>query len=124
MRLGWRRCGFRVVTLGWRLTLQTLHSSTGGFQFGPSNMNMDACRNLYGITFCDGANGYGNVREMSPSSSGWMYKDLYDFTGGSDGAGSVGIVTIDADGNLYGTTNHGGSSPGSNGLGVVWEITP
>jgi uncharacterized repeat protein (TIGR03803 family) len=44
---------------------------------------------------------------------------LHDFTGGSDGAEPWGRVTIDANGNLYGTAALGGA----NNKGVVWEIT-
>jgi uncharacterized repeat protein (TIGR03803 family) len=53
-------------------------------------------------------------------SRGWLYTELYDFTGGSDGAGPVGNLVMDANGNLYGTTSAGGA----NGAGVIWEITP
>ena len=49
----------------------------------------------------------------------WTFTDLYDFTGGSDGGGPVGNVTLDANGNLFGTTNYGGTY----GWGVVFEIT-
>jgi uncharacterized repeat protein (TIGR03803 family) len=103
---------------GW--TLQTLYSFSGGSQCGPGNISTDSAGNLYGTTFCAGANGYGNVWELVRSSGGWMYKDLYDFAGGSDGANPNGTVTIDATGNLYGTANYGGE----HNFGVVWEITP
>jgi uncharacterized repeat protein (TIGR03803 family) len=103
---------------GW--TLQTLYSFAGSHQCGPTNISMDEAGNLYGTTFCDGTNGYGNVWELARSGSGWVYKDLYDFTGASDGANPNGTVTVDANGNLYGTTYYGGEQ----NLGVVWEITP
>lgn len=43
---------------------------------------------------------------------------LHSFTGGGDGAGPEAGVTMDAAGNLYGTTNTGGT----NGLGVVFKL--
>jgi hypothetical protein len=55
-----------------------------------------------------------------------IYTDLHDFTGGSDGAFPLGGVAVDANGNLFGTTEIGGmtSSDCTEGCGVVWEITP
>jgi uncharacterized repeat protein (TIGR03803 family) len=101
---------------GWTLT--TLHSfagSLGSFAV----LTMDASGNLYGTTFLDGAYGQGNVFELSPSNGSWIYTSLHDFTGGSDGGRPFGQVTLDANGNLYGTASMGGA----NGNGVVWEIT-
>ena len=43
---------------------------------------------LYGTTYCDGAHNAGNVWELTPSGSSWIYTDLYDFTGGNDGGKS------------------------------------
>jgi uncharacterized repeat protein (TIGR03803 family) len=82
---------------------------------------MDAAGNLYGTTCADGANQLGNVFSLSPSNGGgWTYTSLYDFTGGNDGSCPYGTVAMDAHGNLYGTASSGGSQ----GFGVVWEITP
>ncbi len=82
--------------------------------------------NLYGTTSEDGAYGYGNVFKLSPSNGGWTYTSLYDFTGGNDGKYPYSNVALDAKGNLYGTTNSGGTGSGcaAGGCGVVWEITP
>jgi len=52
---------------------------------------------------------------------------LHQFTGGSDGCAPLyEALTLDAAGNLYGTTVDGGN-PGCYdkiGCGVVFEITP
>jgi uncharacterized repeat protein (TIGR03803 family) len=86
---------------------------------------MDAAENLYGTTFRDGPYGAGNVFRLTPADGGWTYTSLHDFTGGSDGGWPTSEVTIDANGNLYGTASIGGSSNFCNfGCGVVWEITP
>jgi len=88
---------------------------------GPeANLIMDANGNLYGTTFADGAYGYGNVFKLTPSNGNWTYTDLYDFTGGNDGANPESSVSFDASDNLYGTAEYGGAY----GNGVVWEITP
>ncbi len=81
---------------------------------------MDGAGNLYGTTVCDGANRAGNVWELTPSENGWTYTSLHDFTDGSDGAEGYCKVSFDPEGNLYGTTFRGGSD----GVGVIWEITP
>jgi uncharacterized repeat protein (TIGR03803 family) len=42
--------------------------------------------------------------------------------GGTNGAYPYGGVTMDAQGNLYGTTSGGGPGGQNGGLGTVWEI--
>ena len=103
---------------GWTYSL--LHSFTGGANCGPWSPLAMSGGNLYGDTVCDGANSAGSVFELSPSGNGWTYSSLYDFTGGDDGKFAYGGVTVDASGNLYGTTLRGGLTL----QGVVWTITP
>ncbi len=83
---------------------------------------MDAAGNLYGTTEGGGAYGYGTVFKLTRSNSRWTYTSLHDFTGRSDSGGAYpfGGVVRDANGNLYGTTDEGGT----NDQGVVFEITP
>lgn len=112
---------------GWNFTV--LHSFTG--QYGPfATLTMDGAGNLYGTAFAPGAFGKGSVFKLTHNGGGWIFTDLHDFTGGDDGANPIGGVTLDAAGNLYGTTLSGGIA-GDNcpfqvnvGCGVVWEITP
>ncbi len=102
-------------------TYSLLYSFTGGASCGSwGNLVMDGAGNLYGTTLCDGTNKAGNVFKLTPSGGSWTYTSLHDFTGGSDGKNPYSNVVIDANGNLYGTTYAGGSQ----GVGVVWEITP
>jgi uncharacterized repeat protein (TIGR03803 family) len=112
----------------WTFSLQ--YSWSGGW--GPDdNLAMDAFGNLYGTTYQDGAYGSGSVFKLTPIGGGWTYTDLHDFNPlviPLEGSGPNGGVTLDASGNLYGTTVYGGSYGGENcggiGCGVVWEITP
>jgi len=105
---------------GWTYTL--LHSFTG--QFGPfATLSIDSAGNLYGTTYADGAFGAGSVFKLSRSGQGWAFTDLHDFSGGSDGANPVGGVSVDSNGNLYGTTSAGGQNQSCDRCGVVWEIT-
>jgi uncharacterized repeat protein (TIGR03803 family) len=110
---------FELTPSNGHWTFSVLYSFMGSA--GPANsLVMDAAGNLYGTTVQDGAFGAGNVFELSPSGGSWVYTDLYDFTGASDGANPFGGVILDASGNLYGTTEAGGA----NGDGVIFEITP
>ena len=81
---------------------------------------MDASGSLYDTTSLGGAYGKGSIFKLTPSNGAWAYTDLHDFTGGSDGGTPSSSVTIDTNGNLYGTAAFGGAY----NQGVVWEITP
>jgi hypothetical protein len=80
---------------------------------------MDSAGKIYGTNFMDGAYGYGSTFTLTSTVSGWKYKDLHDFTGGSDGGYPGGGVVLDAHGNLYGTAVLGGAE----NMGVIYEIT-
>jgi len=115
---------FELSAGTWNFNLLYGFSSNLAFPGPEESLTMDAAGNLYGTTDEDGAYAKGNVFKISPSSNGWIYTDLYDFTGGSDGAYPVSNVVIDAQGNLYGTTSEGGAGSCQYGCGTVWEITP
>lgn len=93
---------------------------------GPNDsVVMDAAGNLYGTTLGGGAHQRGTVFRLTPSNSGWIYTNLHDFAGGSDGAAPSGKLILDSDGNLYGTTMNGGlNCAGSGGCGIAFEISP
>ena len=82
----------------------------------------DGSGNLYGSTFYGGNSnlGRGNVFKLAPDGTETL---LYSFTGGTDGGLPAGL-TMDAAGNLYGTTQQGGVIEGcqGHGCGVVFEI--
>jgi uncharacterized repeat protein (TIGR03803 family) len=86
----------------------------------------DAQGNLYGTTSAQGANGGGTVFELSPPSGGgtaWTYTVLYSFcalANCADGQTPVAELIFDSSGNLYGTTEAGGTS----GNGTVFELSP
>src|SRR5271165_1464902 len=118
---------FELTPSGGSWTFNLLYSFNGGTNCGPrAALVMDGTGNLYGTTFCDGANNLGSIFKLTPSSPYWTYGSLYDFTGGSDGSQPISNVIFDTAGNLYGTASTGGnhSACGSYGCGVVWKITP
>ncbi len=90
----------------------------------PSSLVEDASGNLYGTTRTGGANGFGTVFELSPTSNGWQRSTLHSFTGGRDGANPYFGVILDSAGNLYGTTGAGGDTSlcGGGGCGVVFQL--
>jgi hypothetical protein len=86
-----------------------------------ANLVMDSAGNLYGTTAGSSLElVYGTVFKLTPSDGGWIYTDLHNFTGGSDGAYPLSSIVLDSNGNLYGTASGGGTD----GYGTVWEITP
>lgn len=83
---------------------------------------VDAVGNLYGTAACGSFN-FGVVYELArpvPPKTQWIQTVLYSFTGGGDGQSPMSTLTIDAAGNLYGTTNTGGSGVG---VGTVFQLT-
>jgi uncharacterized repeat protein (TIGR03803 family) len=49
---------------------------------------------------------------------------LYSFTNGADGANPTSALVLDASGNLYGTTDNGGSTTCTTGCGTVFRLSP
>ncbi|MGC2112751.1 MAG: choice-of-anchor tandem repeat GloVer-containing protein [Candidatus Korobacteraceae bacterium] len=104
---------------GWVFNL--IYSFTGPNYVGSfGGLTMDAAGNLYGTTLGGGAFQQGSVFKLTHSNGTWTYTALHDFTAGNDGRSPYGQLIFDAAGNLYGTAGWGGS----NGKGLVWEITP
>lgn len=104
---------------GWTLT--TLHAFTntpdGSHPEGP--VTTDNVGRLFGTTSQGGAYGYGGVYQVQCLKSSCDTSILHDFNG-TDGASPAWVALIfDQAGNLYGTTENGGT----NNTGTVWELT-
>jgi uncharacterized repeat protein (TIGR03803 family) len=104
------------------------HVPTGGLVFGKGGA-------LFGVTSFGtivGVPSGGTVFQLQPPTAGhpqWTEQVLHSFTGGSDGYNPYGGATVDSKGNLYGTTAMAGGSDGThctgtNGCGVVFELSP
>ncbi len=87
---------------------------------------IDAVGNLFGVTLYGGYDpgndplGGGVMFALKPVSGGaYQYRVMHVFKGGpGDGARPVGGLTMDAAGNLYGTTSAGGSG----WTGIVFKL--
>jgi uncharacterized repeat protein (TIGR03803 family) len=104
-------------------TESILYTFTGGSDGGApvGGMIRDSSGNLYGTTSSGGGSNVGTVFELVPNGSGGYTESiLHDFTGSSDGANPVGRLLMDSGGNLYGTTEFGGS----NNTGTVFKLSP
>jgi uncharacterized repeat protein (TIGR03803 family) len=86
-----------------------------------AGMIIDAAGNLYGSTFYGGIYGAGNIFKLTPRGGSWVETQLYSFNNiGTDGFWPNARLTVDSQGNLYGTTFFGGSF----GVGIVFELMP
>jgi uncharacterized repeat protein (TIGR03803 family) len=105
-------------------TEQVLHS----FNFSDSDgfspeagLIVDAAGNLYGTTYFGGRYMGGTVFEFSPAGGGnWTEQILYGFGASDDGADPMASLVFDTAGNLYGTTDAGGTY----NWGTVFELSP
>ena len=107
---------------GGEWTETILHEFTGGSDGGVcySGVIMDSAGNLYGTNIVGGVDGVGTAYELSPTSNAdWQETVLHSFSGGHDGAMPFAGVILDQSGNLYGTTQGGGTA----GVGVAYELT-
>jgi uncharacterized repeat protein (TIGR03803 family) len=82
---------------------------------------IDSSDNLYGTTEWGGSSNFGTVFKIGASGQETL---LHSFAGGSDGVNPEGGVIEDSSGNLYGTTEGGGTGAGCGGYycGIVFKL--
>jgi uncharacterized repeat protein (TIGR03803 family) len=88
-----------------------------------TDLVIDKAGNLYGTSVQGGDFGSGTVFELAPTANGWAHTVLYSFRGGRDGGEPYKGVTLDSQGNLYGTAVTGGTGACEGGCGVVYKLT-
>jgi uncharacterized repeat protein (TIGR03803 family) len=87
---------------------------------GPIGLIIDSGGDLYGATLYGGTGAGGTVYELV-ANNGWNYSLLYPLASGNPHAyGPLARLTMDAAGNLYGTTFQGGQYA----TGSVFKLTP
>jgi uncharacterized repeat protein (TIGR03803 family) len=79
----------------------------------------DKAGNFYGVTPFGGY-GPGIIFKLTPDGKETILHNFAD--GQNDGAYPYGGVTMDAHGNLYGTTNDGGSGGMQQGPGILYKL--
>jgi len=108
---------------------KVIHNFAGGADDGQTpaaGLVFDKKGNLHGTTNMGGPYPCGDftcgtVFELSPvTGGGWKESILYTFIGGADGANPLSNLIFDSSGNLYGTTDGGGTSF----FGTVFELSP
>ena len=113
-------------TVGGPWTETVLHNFRYTFN-GSDGVNanaliIDSAGNLYSTTRSGGAYGLGTVFKLTNTAGRvWTETILFNFDGANGNASNAGLV-FDAHGNLYGTTQYGGTGTYSDG--TVFEVTP
>jgi uncharacterized repeat protein (TIGR03803 family) len=106
---------------------KVLYSFTGQKDgFGPyGGVIRDAAGNLYGTATAGGKTNSGTVFRLAPDG---IFTILHEFAGGpDDGSGPTSTLTMNGDGNLYGTTAAGGANMSDcfgEGCGTVFKLAP
>ena len=107
-------------------SFKVLHSF-GHIGLPDAGVILDKAGNLYGSTVFGGplncasnAVGCGTIYKLSPGTKSWTFTTIHTFNYG-DGAYPMGSLIMDRAGNLYGSTNGGGST--YNG-GVAFKLSP
>src|SRR6266446_6587638 len=106
-------------------TTEIIYSFAGEVdgEYADTDLVIDSTGNLYGTTVLGGDFGGGTVWQLTSSDTGWAHTVLYSFTGGADGGEPYKGVTLDAQGNIYGTAVTGGSGNCEGGCGVAYKLT-
>ena len=113
---------FKVTPAG---TLTTLHAFNDYDGYSPGGGLVQATDgNFYGTTVGGGAKGSGTVFRITPSGTLTTLHSFCSQTNCTDGYFPNGVVQA-SDGNLYGTTEYGGTNNDCNGVrcGTVFKIT-
>ena len=105
---------FKVDASGKETVLHSFAGSSDG-EYPFAGLVRDAKGNFYGVTTLGGRFGNGVVFKVDKAGKETL---LYTFTGGADGGNPFEGLIRDAKGNLYGTTEVGGTS----GLGTVYKV--
>ena len=94
------------------------NKTDGGFPY--AGLTPGSGGAFFGTTTQGGTLSRGVVFKLKPTGSGYAELVMYSFLGGKDGAEPYGGLTFDKKGDLFGTTQYGGSA----GHGTVFELKP
>jgi uncharacterized repeat protein (TIGR03803 family) len=120
----------------WQYKILHRFTSTDHAGFSPASLVLDQEGSVYSAAAWGGGGngcgwgGCGTVFKLTPGSDGkWREHVLYRFKGGTDAEEPTAGVVLDASGNIWGTTLHGGGGPcsdfwGGSGCGTVYKLIP
>ena len=113
-------CGiiYKITPSGQETILHTFRNREGA---SPNELMFDAQGNLWGTTAYGGAHNDGVIFKIT---TGGTYTDVYDFTGGMNGAIPYAGLIQDAEGNFYGTVGGGIVGCIQSGCGMIFKFTP
>jgi uncharacterized repeat protein (TIGR03803 family) len=106
-------------------TAEVIHSfGDGDGEYPATDLVLDASGVIYGTTTQGGGLNSGTVFRLAPAGPAWEESVIYSFTSGPDGGQPYNGVTLDAQGNLYGTAVTGGTGQTcEGGCGVAYKLT-
>jgi uncharacterized repeat protein (TIGR03803 family) len=119
---------FKLTPSGSTWTEKTLYkfkgASDGALPLG--SLIMDSSGSLYGTTKLGGTHGVGTAFKLSLSGSTWTKTILHNFGGTNDGQYPTGSLVFDSSGNLFGTTEGGGTHGNGqeNTGGTAYKLAP
>ena len=112
----------------WMETVLCLFNNGSNGAYPIAGLVFDAKGDLYGTATGGDQSPGGNVFQLKPPSrkgGSWPLKILHGFLGSPDGAHPTAGLVLDKTGNLYGTTQWGGSGQScQGGCGTVFEVSP
>jgi uncharacterized repeat protein (TIGR03803 family) len=123
--------GLFGIGVVWQLVLdageyrfRVLHHFTGGEDGATGGLGrvlvLPNGRTLFGVATVGGANGAGVAYQMKQDDLGnWTFRTLYAFQGAPAAGFPYGGLTMDDQGNLYGTTYYDGAE----GYGTVYRLS-
>lgn len=113
---------FRLTPSGNTWIETNVYEFQGGSdgQYPIAGLWIDGSGNIYGATSDGGSGGGGTVFELTPSGSTYTFRLLYSFSGQQgNNCGPWATLTMDASGNLFGTTY----CDGLNNLGSIFKLS-
>jgi uncharacterized repeat protein (TIGR03803 family) len=107
---------------GGTLTNPLLFSTTNGGGNAAAGLTADGQGNYYGTTYEGGTNGFGTLFQYDSATN--QLTTLVNFTR-TNGSLPAATVTLDGQGNVYGTTYQGGSHSSASNYccGTVWKYS-
>ncbi len=113
---------YELVPSGSGWSKSFIYQFTGGSDgYDPNGLIVDSAGTLYGTTSFGGSGGGGTVYDLAPQNGNWLFGLLYPLVQPNPHIyGPLAPLTMDAAGNLYGTSFSGGQY----GAGSVFKLTP